>query len=331
MDKVKVAVMGLGSWGECHLEAYHAMPQVEITAICDVQEEVLQKMGDKYGITNRFTNAEQLWERDDIDLINIVTIENAHFDATVKALKSGKHVLVEKPVSTLLHEAWEMWDTAKNCGKILVPGHVLRFDAQYAEVYQAIHSERVGKPITIYLKRARPKSLFKIYQRIHPVYESAVHDLDMAMWYAGSKVKSVKAYSRFVTGAEVPDILWSCLEFENGVLAIIESNWYIPEQANIGMTDAVEVIGEKGNVGFETSRSGLQVWNETGRHTPALNVHMNHNGRVFGALREQLNYICDCIIRNVEPIYVSFPDAVHGIEIAEAILLSEKTRKEVYL
>ncbi|MBP1994838.1 Gfo/Idh/MocA family protein [Paenibacillus eucommiae] len=331
MGKVRVAVVGLGSWGECHVETYAAMPEVEITAICDTREEVLERVGNKYGIKNRFSDSDQLWERDDIDLVNIVTYENAHCDPTIKALKSGKHVLVEKPVSTQLHEAKEMWEAAKSSGKFLVPGHVLRFDAQYAEVFETLRSEKIGKPVTMLLKRGRPRSLFKLYSRIHPVYESAVHDLDMAIWYSGSRVKSVRAYARSVTGAAVPDMLWSCLEFENGVIGIIESNWLISDQAAIGMTDAVEITAEKGSAGFETSRSGLQIWSEEGRFTPALNVHTNQNGRVFGALREQLTYLCSCILRNEEPSYVSFPDAIHGIEVAEAIIRSSETNQEIYL
>lgn len=129
---------------------------------------------------------------------------------------------------------------------MVVPGHLLRFDSRYAQIYESLHNGELGRPVSIYLKRSRVKSLFETYQRTHTVYELTVHDIDTAIWYAGSKVKKVKAYGRSVMKADVPDILWACLEFENNVIAVLESNWMTPDRAGIAMADQTEVIAGKG-------------------------------------------------------------------------------------
>ncbi len=332
MKKIKVGIIGLGSWGECHLEAYCSIPSVEVVAICENNKSRLEEITARYRGLDVYSNAEQFWERDDIDLVSVVTYEKAHLEPVMRALKSGKHVLVEKPVSTVLDEAIQMQETAQQYGKFVAPGHLLRFDARYAQIYEALHDEGLGKPISIYLKRSREKKLFATYQRTHTVFELSVHDIDTAIWYARSRVTKVKAYGRHAMGADVPDILWSCLEFENGVLAVIESNWMTPERAGLAMDDCTEVIGEKGVAHFETRNSGLQLWgDQSGRVSVDQHIHYRVGGKIHGALKEQLEYLCECIRMGVSPERVSFPDAIHGIQVAHAIEQSARTGQEITL
>ncbi len=330
MKKVRAAVIGLGAWGQCHLEAYRSLPQVEVAAVCDANADRL-RLAEEYGVPGRYTSIDALLERDDIDLVSVVTFEKDHLQPTLKALRAGKHVLVEKPVSTELAEAKEMWRVAQEHNRKLYPGHILRFDPKYAEVYNSIQNGKIGQPVSMYLKRSRPKSLFATFHRMHTVFLLMVHDLDMAIWYAGSRVKSVRAYSRHLSDKASPEVLWSVLQFENGVTAVLQSNWMSPDEAGVETADSVEVIGVNGIAQYETSFSGLQIWNQAGRTTPEFNIHRKANGHVYGALRDQLGFLSDCIRNGEGDAYVSFPDAIHGIEVAEAILESTRTGKEIVL
>lgn len=333
MKRLKAGIIGLGSWGECHLQAYRALSGVEVTAICDANESRLDAMVGKYRVPHAFTGYEELLERDDIDLVSVVTFEKNHLAPVLAALRAGKHVLVEKPVSTDLADIRQMQAVAEQCGKHVLPGHLLRFDPRYAEIYEALkHGGRLGRPVSIFLKRSRAKSLFATYQRTHTVYELTVHDLDLAIWYAGSRVKKVRAMGRYALKGRAPDVLWSTLEFENGVVAVIGSNWMNPDEAGIAMFDAAEIIGEQGVAHFETSHSGTQVWDdETGRHSPDQNIHYTLAGKAGGCLKDQLAYISDCLIRGEAPDYISFADAVHGIEVAGAIEKAAESGLEILL
>jgi predicted dehydrogenase len=331
MKKVRVGIIGLGSWGSCHLEAYAAMPQAEVVAVCDRNAERAQELAQKFGVPHAYSESDELLAREDLDMVSIVTFENDHFGPAIRALESGKHVLVEKPVSTKLHEAKKMMETAEACGRYIFPGHLLRFEPRCAEIYKAIRSGRVGAPESMYFKRGRTKRMFQTYKRIHTVFELTVHDLDLAIWYADSRVKSVKAYARKINDTAVPDLLWACLQFENGTLAFLHSNWMSPDEAGIVMNDSVEVIGANGIAQFENSGSNLQLWDASGRHSPDFYIHHVLNGSSFGALREQLNYACGCAASGTKPEYTSFADAVHGIEVAEAIIRSSETGSEIFL
>lgn len=331
MRKVRVAVIGLGSWGECHLQAFHSLPYVEIAAVCDIREERVHSLADQYGVPGRYTDYEQLCEQEEIDLVSVVTFEKDHLQPTLKALKSGKRVLVEKPVATLVEEAAEMRDASINLNCSIIPGHLLRFDPKYAEVYEGIRSGSIGKPRSIYLRRGRARSLFATYRRTHTVYELMIHDIDLAIWYAASRVRRVRAYEIALTDPECPEILWANLEFDNGVLAVLESHWMTPDEAGIAIADTAEIIGEQGTAHVDTRETGVQIWNSGGRLTPDLAIHRDINGLRFGALREQMNYVCQCIAQGEEPQYTSFADALHGIEVAGAILQSAKSGKEISL
>ncbi|MFC3771491.1 Gfo/Idh/MocA family protein [Paenibacillus sp. GCM10012303] len=329
---VRVGIIGLGNWGECHLEAFHALPHAEVAAVADPRPDRLDVAKIKYGVSSCYTDYNKLLERDDIDLVSVVTTEHLHLDPVVKALCSGKHVLVEKPVSTRLSEAAEMHRVALEQGRYVMPGHLLRFDPRYADIRRAIADGEIGRPVSMYMKRAREQHLFATYSRTHTVYELMIHDIDLAVWYAQSRVRTVRAYGRSPSGSETPEVLWACLEFENGILAFLHSNWMTPDRAGIAIADQIEVIGSGGTASFETSNSGLQLWNETGRTTPDTNIHIKTlHKQTAGSLREQLLYLCDCLGRGEAPDYVSFEDAIHGVEIADAIVKSAAGGGEIRL
>lgn len=333
MNNVSVGLIGLGIWGECHLQALLALPEAKVAAICDSNPERLARIGDRYGIAleRRYTDSSAMIARADIDLIHVVTFEKDHLAPTLEALRSGKHVLVEKPVSTDVREVREMEQAAKRYGRLLFPGHLLRFDPRYAELYRSVKDGDIGAPISMYMKRAREKSLFGIFQRTHTVYELMVHDIDLAIWYAGSRVEKVRAYGRSFSETGSPEVLWACLEFGNGMLAMLQSNWQTPDEARLAIADTFEIVGSQGVARFETSHGGPQIWNGSGRFTPDYHIHRETNGVVVGSLIEQLRYVCRCVSTGEDGRYASFPDAVHGIEVADAIVRSAASQVDIRL
>ena len=331
IEKVRVALVGVGSWGQCHLEAYLSLPQVEVVALCDTRIDHLNGVADRHGIVDRYDSTDALWQRDDIDLVDVATAESMHLVPVLGALNAGKHVLVEKPVAIEVTEAQAMQQAAEKNNCFLMPGHILRFDPRYAEIRSAIRENRIGEVVSIHSKRGRPKSQFKLYNRIHTAYVLMVHDIDLALWYAGSRVRSVRAYERSITGGDAPDLLWACLEFASGAIAVLQSSWLTPDQTHIEMADATEVIGAEGVLHVDAVGGGFERWDATGRHPAGPHIHHRVAGRVVGALRDELSYFCDCIRNDQAPSYIPFADAIHGLEVIETVVRSARTGQEVSL
>jgi len=331
MKRVRAAVIGLGNWGECHAATLAALLQAELVAVCDARLDRAEEVAQRFNIDD-FTDApDELLQRDDIDLVSIVTPEAEHLPLVLQALGSGKHVLVEKPAAICAIEAQRMADAARTSGRYLMPGHILRFDPRYAAVRDAIAAGEIGPVVSLFSRRARPQALFELYGRTHLAFVTTIHDIDLAIWYTGSRVRRVRAHERHVTGGETPDLLWATLEFENDAIAVLHSTWLVPDAARVGMADFLEVVGGYGILRVDASQSGFEQWGEKGRHSPDFSIHHQFAGGVIGALRNELGYLCDCILRGEAPEYVPFGDAVHGLEVAAAIVESAQTGEVVKL
>ena len=114
MAKLKVAVVGVGSISRTHIEGYLKNPDVELCAFCDINEDRLKYMGEKYGITRLYTDeATMLDEIPELDAVSVCTWNSAHAPCTIMALNAGKHVLCEKPMAMNTAEAIEMQEAAQ--------------------------------------------------------------------------------------------------------------------------------------------------------------------------------------------------------------------------
>ena len=109
----------------------------------------------------------------------------------------------------------------------------------------------------------------------------------------------------------------------------------MPDAAYVDMADVAEVIGERGVLHVQTGDGGFAWWSSDektrGCYSPDLSIHHRVAGRMTGVLREELGYLCDCIQAGRAPEYVSFSDAVHGVEVSCAIVQSAQSGKEVLL
>jgi predicted dehydrogenase len=97
------------------------------------------------------------------------------------------------------------------------------------------------------------------------------------------------------------------------------------------VADSLEVIGANGILRVESSNGGFEQWSDKGRESPDLAIHHQFIGQSVGALHNELAYLCDCIRRNQPPDHVPFAAAIHGLEVAEAIVQSAKTGEVVTL
>ena len=94
MNKVKIAIVGVGSISTRHIEGYLKNSNAEIYAFCDINEARLKEKGEKYGVTRLYTDeAKMLEELPEIDAVSVCTWNSAHAPCTIMALNAGKHVL----------------------------------------------------------------------------------------------------------------------------------------------------------------------------------------------------------------------------------------------
>ena len=119
MDKVRIAVIGVGIIGESHLQTYKGIPEAEVVAICDINEERLNDVGNRYGIARRFTHIGKLLQEDDIDAVDVCLHNNMHAPVSIAVMKAGKDCYCEKPMAGSFYDAREMYRTMEETGRKL--------------------------------------------------------------------------------------------------------------------------------------------------------------------------------------------------------------------
>src|SRR5580693_8306736 len=240
MKKIRFGFTGSGFMFITHAEALKLMPDdTELVALWGGTRAPAQ--AEKYGISSE-PSLEALMARKDIDAIIVTTPHHCHVKETTMALESGKHVLVEKPMTTSVADCDLMIELAAKKGLTLATGYHQRFRQNNARAKELIASGAIGRVETVQLSmpiyKAAPKDEGKIGHSwawwddpvsLGHLLNSLTHGIDMVRWYTGAEVATVTAFCRsFIPGLKVEDTTFALLEFSNGTLGSFYSSRALP-------------------------------------------------------------------------------------------------------
>jgi predicted dehydrogenase len=347
MREVRVGVVGLGRFGRLHARVLSELPTCRVSALCEVHEPDLERCGKEYGVTALYTDLETMLISEDLDAVDVVTDEPAHGEQVRLCLEHGKAVFVEKPLATDGDDAEAVVKLSRDAGLPVVVGNISRFDARYAALRRELEAGRFGRVTLVQAKRSFSRAWFAGFgSRVHPVFESMIHDLDLALWYLGSPVRKVYAQAN-ATGDEagVPNTLVATLTAEDGALAVLQSTWLVPDAAPVtlagppagpldlwGTIDAqLEVVGTSQVGKVDLMSGGLTLWNDSAARLPDSGLWPEVHGRVTGALREELAHFLECVRTRRQSSLVSAETGALAVRLAEAIVRSSREGEVVPL
>jgi predicted dehydrogenase len=143
-DKLRIGIIGCGGIAHAHANSYKNFPDVEVVAGADIIPGKARKFLDEFGWTDAkdYDSAEALCERDDIDAVSVCTYNSEHAHCAVAALKSGKHVLLEKPMAITIEQGLEIMAAEKESGKIVSIGFQPRYGANFQMVRNLIIDQK---------------------------------------------------------------------------------------------------------------------------------------------------------------------------------------------
>ena len=145
---VSIGVIGCGRIAQVrHLPEYACNSDAHIAAVCSLNKERAASIGSQYG-ARVYSSYEELLADPDIDAVSVCTSNTSHCEISVKALRSGKHVLCEKPMATTLDECELMISAANETGKHLMIAHNQRFAQAHIEAKELIAQGAIGKILT---------------------------------------------------------------------------------------------------------------------------------------------------------------------------------------
>ncbi|MEC4113957.1 Gfo/Idh/MocA family protein [Myroides pelagicus] len=210
---LKVGVLGAGHLGKIHLRLLNQSEKYNLVGFYDPFKENADKVAAEFGY-QPFDTIEDLINA--VDVVDIVTPTLSHFDCAKKAIEAGKHVFLEKPITTTVEEAEELIALTKKYNVYGQVGHVERFNPAFLAIQSKIENPMFIE--THRLAEFNPRGT-----DVPVVLDLMIHDLDAILSVVKSPVKHVSASGVSIL-SESPDIANARVEFENGCVANITSS-----------------------------------------------------------------------------------------------------------
>jgi UDP-N-acetylglucosamine 3-dehydrogenase len=317
MEKVRCGVIGLGWFGEHHVDALQSLPLAEVTAVCTRRENRLKEIAEKYRVPKTYTDYHAMLENRDIDMVTVVTHVKDHLRPAIDALRAGKHVFLEKPMADTGDECDRIIEEVKKTDKCFMVGHICRFDTLYALAKEEIAQGNLGKIITMHARRNLAKWVTESHlHKISALFGDGVHDLDLMLWYSGSRPMSVYAQT-MNTRPELPydDLGWAMFRFEDGTIAVIENVWCLPDTDPFAIDARMEIVGTEGAIYIDNSGMNYTVLTKKGVSFPQSTYWPKVHGMRRGYLKEEFDYFLKCIIRGEKPQVIT-PEESKAVVVA---------------
>ncbi len=301
-DSIRWGVIGLGYFGEVHAHTLSTMPGIQLAALSTRRQERLDQVADRYNVKQRYSDYHELLADPSIDAISLTTNVDDHRDITIEALQSGKHVLVEKPMAPTVADCDDMIEAAQASGRLLMVGHICRFDPRVALAKQAIEDGRVGQVLSMNARRNLSKAIgVEAGESVSALFGHGIHDADIMLWFNEAKPVSVYAQENHPSSAKYPDCGWAMVRFDNGAVGVIEEVWYLPETTRFDIDARMEVIGTDGALYINCGESGLEIHDANRINLPDTAYWPCLDGERVGALQGELRYFADCIKEGKTP------------------------------
>ncbi len=323
MERLRIAVFGAGFMGDLHARIFAGLPNVQLTAICDPVLERAEEVARRLGI-RAYRSYEEILDKEDVDAVSVCVADQLHYEPVVESCKRKKHVLVEKPLALNVDECDGMIRAARDNGVTLTAGHILRYDARYYNAFRKIHDGEIGSLSHFYARRNnRLSDARRLRGRCGQrglIFHCAVHDLDIMMWYANSRPVEVFAQNRFklLTDIKSDDTVLTLMKFEDGVLAIMENTWILPDEYPLRIDAYLEAVGDKGKIEVDVREQGLIKYDAKGIEYPDTGHWPEIYGKVGGCLEQELYFFARRVLEGQEPL-VTGEDARKTIVVANAI------------
>ena len=349
---IKVGVIGTGGISGVHLGGYSRNPNVEIYALCDINEKNLAKRAEEYKVSRTFTDYREMLALKELDAVSVCTWNSAHAECAIAALRAGKHVLCEKPMALNTAQAQEMEKAAKENGKLLMIGFVRRFGNDCAVLKDFIDSGSFGE---IYYAKAQylrrkgcPGGWFGDKSRSGggPLIDLGVHVIDLCRYLMGGPqpvsvygatfnklgdrrhIKDARGYSSTVVSQEdifdVEDMATALIRFDNGAVLSVEASFSLNIEKDVGN---IELFGTKAGCKLDPE---LTIFTDMNDYLANVKLAQSTALSFDGLFDNEINHFVECI-ETGKPCRNPAQDGVTLMKILDGIYESARTGHEVLL
>ncbi|MFA5043948.1 MAG: Gfo/Idh/MocA family oxidoreductase [Kiritimatiellia bacterium] len=350
-QKIKVGIIGLGTIGKVHADAYAHCPDAELAALCDIEAGRLAEVSAKYQVKSRFADYSDLLKTD-VAAVSICVPNHLHREIAVAALRAGKHLLLEKPMALNAAQAAEIVAAQKKARKVVQVGMVWRQKPEAQLIREEVQAGRLGE---IYHMRAvltRRRGVpglggwftTKALSGGGPLIDIGVHWFDLcmhlsglwqptrvsAMTYAkfGANMRAYKYVSmwagppNYAGVCDVEDYAAGLVRFGRKATLSFEIAW----AANAEETTYVELIGDKGGIRAMDGKP-LKIMTEREGRLADIAPQFAAGGDIFHA--QAAKFLAAC--RGKCPPVATTAEGLTVMRLMDGVYKSAKSGQEVSL
>ena len=334
MKQIGVALIGAGYIAHYHARGLRELEDVAIKVVCDKDEEAAREFAAEHGIPETCTIALSLAKRDDIDAVVLGVPNKYHADYAKVFLEFGKDVFVEKPMAVSATEGHEISAASKEFDRLVMVGHMWRFDVEAQHVRDVVQSGQIGRVV-----RTRG---YGIHENWGPagwfirrdlagggaLADMGVHAIDTIRYILGDPAPK-QVYAKIGTyfgDYNVDDAGLVVVTWDNGVTSVIESGWWHPHVD--GPEAASRIWGTEGYASlFPTTVKKVEgeKIHETTAPFPQREEHCDQ-----AIYSRQMAHFIDCLRTRRQPV----PGLAEGqavLKIVDAAYESARTGEAVSL
>jgi UDP-N-acetylglucosamine 3-dehydrogenase len=314
MKKLGTAVIGTGFWGKNHARVYSELESTELVAICDVNGERARATANQFGV-KAYTNSSRMLKNESIEALSVCTWSTKLAEEALKALRAGKHVLVEKPMATHTKQAEKLLEVAEENSLHLTVGFLMRFIPGLQHIREAVENKKIGELVCATAKRVSqwPERIGDV----GVVKDTAIHDIDVMRYISNEDPTGVYAKTGSMRHKKFEDYAQIMLTYEDGKSAFIESNWLTPYK-----TRTLTVTGSDAIMRLDYMTQ--ELWIEA----PEKNMQPRFPWQE--PLKCELQHFADCITEKKKPL-ITGVDGLKALQIAEAVLWSSMKNRAIKL
>src|SRR5256714_2351784 len=351
-ERLRLGLVGCGVIGPFHREAISRLPDAVLVSVADLIPERAQTLAARYGATP-YTDLSTMLEREGLDVVIICTPSGKHGEHVCQVMRSGRHVIVEKPMEIRRAALDEMLRVQRETGVKLAVISQHRFDPASQQVRKLLDEQSFGRLVL--------GNAVIPWWRSQEYYDSgawrgtweldgggvlmnqSIHSIDLLQWFMGP-VKSVYAYTdTLVHHMETEDVAGAVLRFANGALGTIAAT----TGAYPGVANRIEIFGDKGSALIEDDHlSYLHLARDDSEEVGPYGVGAGKRAKrtetadksaaqdpAALAIRSHISQIADMMraIRADSTPLLDGYGAKHPVEIILAIYESARTHQEVTL
>lgn len=247
MKLTNVAVIGCGYWGVNYIRVFSELQRAKVVLVADASSARLEVVRERFPLISTTLNWKEIVENRWVDAVVIATPAATHFQLAREFLRAGKHVLVEKPLTTTVEDGEALIGACAEAKRILMVGHTFLFNPGIHKIKQLMSSSDFGK---VYYLHATRTNMGPIRQDVNALWDLAAHDVAIFNELLGTQPTCVSAIGSKVLGSDREDVVFATMTYPGGTIANLHVSWVDPNKVR-----EIVVVGGQRRIVFDDLRN----------------------------------------------------------------------------